>query len=74
MEQKFQAGEQVVHKSDKDHPMTVVRYPNAGQVICRWKVKGRFQTREFMEAEVEKWVPPPPDLGPFVFNPNPPRY
>jgi uncharacterized protein YodC (DUF2158 family) len=60
MQHKFQNGEEVVHKSDRGHRMTVVGYTGDGAVICRWKGKGGFQREDFSEAELEKWVDVPP--------------
>lgn len=52
---KFQDGEDVVHKTDKSHRMTVVGYTIDGKVICRWKEKVGFKREEFSEVELEKW-------------------
>jgi uncharacterized protein YodC (DUF2158 family) len=56
---KFQDGDDVAHKTDKSHKMTVISYTGDGKVICRWKDKGGFQREEFLEAELEKWVDTP---------------
>jgi uncharacterized protein YodC (DUF2158 family) len=68
MQRIFQEGEEVVHKSDRLHRMTVVAYTNDGKVVCRWKVKDGFKSEQFYEAELEVWVPQP---GAFVFGPGP---
>jgi uncharacterized protein YodC (DUF2158 family) len=69
MTRKFQPGDEVVHKSNRDHRMTVVEYTNDTTVICRWREKTKFQTEEFQEAELEKWIEPEPAV-PFVINPS----
>ena len=74
MERKFQLGEEVVHKSDREHRMTVLSYDNAGNVVCRWKGKRRFERAQFLEDELEKWTPPPQEKPPIFINPRPPRY
>lgn len=56
---KFQDGDIVVHKTDKEQPMTVVGYTSEGEVACRWKEKGSFPSGRFMEAELEKYVHTP---------------
>jgi uncharacterized protein YodC (DUF2158 family) len=69
---KFQDGEEVVHKSDRNHRMTVISYTSDSNVICRWMDKDGFQREEFLEAELEKWAPP--NDFPVFSNPRPPRY
>ncbi len=59
MQRQFQDGEDVAHKTDKSHRMTVIGYTGDGKVICRWKDKAGFQREEFLEAELEKWVDTP---------------
>ena len=63
MDRKFQDGEEVVHKSDKNICMTVATYTSDGKVVCRWKEKGKFQREEFFEAELEKWEAPTVGYG-----------
>jgi len=72
MSRQFRNGDEVVHKSDINHLMTVYGYTADGKVICRWKGKKRFESEEFLESELSKWVPPN-DL-PAWSNPTPPRY
>ncbi len=59
MPRKFQDGEDVAHKTDKSHRMTVIGYTGDGKVICRWKEKAGFKSEEFLEVELEKWVDTP---------------
>jgi uncharacterized protein YodC (DUF2158 family) len=59
MERKFQDGDDVVHKTDKSHRMTVISYKGDGKVVCRWKEKTGFKSEEFLEVELEKWVDTP---------------
>ena len=73
MSRKFQDGEDVAHKTDEAHRMTVIGYTGDGKVICRWKEKTGFKSEEFLEPELVKWVAPPPSY-PVVVNPKPPRY
>jgi uncharacterized protein YodC (DUF2158 family) len=73
MPRNFQDGDDVVHKSDPSHRMTVISYTGDGKVICRWKAKAGFKSEEFLETELEKWVEPPLDYPTFI-NPRPPRY
>ncbi len=73
MQRKFEDGDDVAHKTDKSHRMTVIGYTGDCKVICRWKEKSGFKSEEFFEAELEKWVEPPPSY-PVVINPKPPRY
>jgi uncharacterized protein YodC (DUF2158 family) len=75
MESKFQAGEEVVHKIDRNSPMAVIRYTNEGRVLCRRKGKSGLETVEFLEAELEKWLPPSPEAGlPFIVQQKPPPF
>ncbi len=59
MSRKFQAGEDVAHKTDKSHRMTVIGYTGDGKVICRWKEKSGFKSKQFLEPELETWVETP---------------
>jgi uncharacterized protein YodC (DUF2158 family) len=59
MARKFQDGDDVAHKTDKSHRMTVIGYTGDGKVICRWKDKTGFKSEEFLEPELEKWVDTP---------------
>jgi uncharacterized protein YodC (DUF2158 family) len=59
MQRKFQDGEDVAHKTDKSHRMTVIGYTGDGKVICRWKDGTGFKSEEFLEPELERWVETP---------------
>jgi uncharacterized protein YodC (DUF2158 family) len=73
MQRKFQDGDDVAHKTEMGHRMTVVGYTSDGKVICRWKEKTGFKSEEFLEVELEKWIAPPPSF-PVLVNPKPPPY
>jgi uncharacterized protein YodC (DUF2158 family) len=70
MQRRFQDGDEVVHKSDKSHRMTVVGYTGDSKVICRRKEKSEFKTQDFLEAELEKCVPPEVGGGAFIIPPG----
>jgi uncharacterized protein YodC (DUF2158 family) len=72
-QRKFQAGDNVAHKTDEGHRMTVIGYTGDGKVICRWKENTGFKNDEFLEVELEYWTPPPPSY-PVIVNPKPPTY
>jgi uncharacterized protein YodC (DUF2158 family) len=59
MQRKFQDGDDVAHKTDKGHRMTVLGYTGDGKVSCRWKDKHGFKSEWFVEAELEKWTTRP---------------
>lgn len=59
MQRTLQDGDDVAHKTDTSHRMTVIGYTNDGKVICRWKEKSGFKSEEFLEVELEKWVETP---------------
>jgi uncharacterized protein YodC (DUF2158 family) len=57
---RFHDGDDVAHKTDKGHRMTVIRSTSDGKVICRWKKRIGFKTEEFLEVELENWTRRPP--------------
>lgn len=59
MQRKFQNGDDIAHRADKSHRMTVVGYTNDGKVIGRWKEKTGFKSEQLLEPELEKWVDTP---------------
>ena len=59
MQRRFQDGDDVAHKTDKGHRMTIIGYTGDGKVICRLKEKTGFKSEEFLELELEKWVDTP---------------
>jgi uncharacterized protein YodC (DUF2158 family) len=68
---KFHQGENVRRTDGNGPSMTVDGHTATGEVICSCWLKGVRKQENFVEATLELV---PPQSGPSLINPKPPRY